>query len=175
MSNKYKAEYFQNNEPNDTQEVNDDYDNNKFASPENYFQNPKDPHDYLKLESPDLDQADNYRSNPLVKPYKEDFRNEIDFNVVNRKGTTYRMDDTINLVRNPNLSVEADPNNPDLSDDDFRKEIEDHFGPKLLALFSQKFPNDTCRYICTSVNNCEMQYLLNHNFNDLENAQPLND
>jgi hypothetical protein len=90
-----------------------------------------------------------YGSNPKGKKFKEDEIGYDDpFESKNTKNmffedNPYRMDDTINIVRNPNLSVN-DQSYPDATEEvvDKEDEIEIHFGKNLLESYENLFDID---------------------------------
>ena len=87
--------------------------------------------------------SSNYNSNGNVKKFKEDNEETVKINKVvdtNRlmpnireiEGNKFRMDDTINISRNPNLSVNEGTYQLDNEENYFKFEITNHFGAKLI-------------------------------------------
>lgn len=66
--------------------------------------------------------------------------------------TRYRMDDTINIIRKSNLSVDFDKSLPyNLDDADFEQEMNEQYGAKLLELLDVLFDIKVHQnhYICS--------------------------
>lgn len=74
------------------------------------------------------------------------------------------MDDTINIVRNPNLSVNEEYYQDDQDQED--NGIVDHFGSKLIEKFEDLFDTDeeTGSYICNPAL-CKLKFMLDYNYN----------
>lgn len=87
-------------------------------------------------------------SNGNLKKFKEDAEeililkqnesNRLMPNTKDKDLNKYRMDDTINISRNPNLSVEDDTNRFDTDQNNFKFEITNHFGAKLIEFFQNE-------------------------------------
>lgn len=86
------------------------------------------------------------------------------------------MDDTINIVRNANLSVE-DPYVFEADDNlEFRQDIENHFGAKLLDYFNKYFSSSatTGVYSCKS-SICKLPLLVDLNLDDADEPSGVDD
>lgn len=109
---------------------------------------------YSVIEAARSDFKESYRSlhnssSGNLKKFKEDADEELNAKQESNNNrlmpgskdkdmNKYRMDDTINISRNPNLSVEDDTNKFDIEQNNFKFEITNHFGSKLIEFFQNE-------------------------------------
>ena len=103
--------------------------------------------------------------------------NKIDYNPFDEfdvHQTRYRMDDTINILRKSNLSVDYNLSPQKVDEDlEFHEELEGIYGKKLIQLFKEQF--ETCmedgKYTCNA-KDCKIPFL---KANSLEDSYDLED
>lgn len=85
----------------------------------------------------------------------------------------YRMDDTINIVRNQNLSVDyGAANRESYNQKDLQNDIIDQYGDRLPEIFEKYFEINTRNgeYFCNS-QDCQLTHLLNYSYDHSDNSR----